>query len=503
MITGIKLLRRNAISNGFGIVVPALAWFIIVPVLVHHLGEDGYGIYTIAISFAGILGFLELGLTSAAIKFVAQVDIRDNKEKLEKLVSSNLCFYIGIGSVVTLLSVFLSPYIAPYMFPESGINRSELILVVKLIGIILSLTLLRNAISSVLMGLHRYDAYNGIQVSYAVILVVVQWAIVISGGQLVALMIGNIAVMVGSLIGFIITIHRLVPKIRLIRLPDVYSLRLLFSFGMYMMLINFAATTLFNVDKVIIGWILGPESVTYYAIPTQIALKIHNGLAVFVSFIFPLASEVKSIGDTATLKKIYLQSMRFILLIYALAMVFLGTFAREILNIWIDPNYAAVAGNILVLTSLGYIFFSLSIIPYHILLGIGKPRSLAILNIIAALSVIICLYFGLIYYGLIGGMVGVVVGMGSHIFFPWYAQRSLKISWGNAIKESYGRTIICAIGGILISIMLPDQFLIKTLFFSIFVMVFLVCGNTKKEDWRKVQGTWQQVITYISVIVRL
>jgi O-antigen/teichoic acid export membrane protein len=502
MTTGIRLLRRNAISNAIGAVAPALAWVMVVPVLVHRLGEQGYGVYTIAISFAGVLGFLELGLTSAATKYIAEVDIRSDTEKLERIVSSNLSLYIGIGGVVTLLGFIFAPYIAPLMFRDSGINQKELALIVRLVGIVLTLTLLRNALSSVLMGLQRYDTYNAIQVSYAVTLALVQGAIALRGGQVIALMLGNITVTAVSLIGFILAIHHLIPGVRLVRFPNSYFIRVLFSFGMYMMLINVAGTILFNVDKVIIGQVLGSESVTYYAVPSQIALKIHNGFAVFVSFIFPLTSEVQSIGDKATLRKIYLYSTRVITLVDGLAMVLLGTFAHEILTLWIGSDFAAVSAPILILTSLGYLALALSIAPYHILLGMGHPRELAMLNMLITLCVISCLSIGLNGFGLIGGAIGAMIGMGTFVVLPWYVQRLLDIPWNIAFRDSYGRNFLCSICGIVIGAVLTHHFLTRLVFYIGFTVVLFVGGNTGREEWHIIKSTWQQAVAQVSVLVR-
>jgi O-antigen/teichoic acid export membrane protein len=492
--TGIRRVRRNAISNAIGVVAPALAWVMVVPFLVHSLGEQGYGVYTIAISFAGMLGFLELGLTSAATKYIAEVDTQSDPKRLEKIVSSNLSLYVGLGGVITLLCFISAPFIAPLMFRDSNMTQEDLALIVSMIGLIFAFTLLRNALSSVLMGLQRYDIYNGIQVTYAIALTLVQGTIAINGGQVTGLMLGNIVVMTASLIGLILAIHHLVPGIHLVRFPDTYFMRVLFSFGMYMMLINLAGTILFNVDKVIIGHILGSESVTFYAIPTQITLKIHNGLAVFVSFIFPLTSEVQSIGDKGTLKKIYLNSTRVITLLDGLAMVFLGTFAHQFLTLWIGPDFSAVSAPILILTALGYLLFALSITPYYVLLGMGHPRELAILNTLATLCVTSCLYVGVTSFGLIGGSVGAAIGMGAMVILPWYVQRLLGISWRTALRDGYGRNVLCSICGIVIGALLPNPFTTRVAFYIGFTTVLLLVGNTRREDWRIVQSTWQQAV---------
>ena len=50
-----------------------------------------------------------------------------------------------------------------------------------------------------------------------------------------------------------------------------------------MMIINLGATLLHNLDKVMVGWVVGSEGVAYYSVPTQIAFKVHTGIALIVS----------------------------------------------------------------------------------------------------------------------------------------------------------------------------------------------------------------------------
>lgn len=87
MAADLNLLWRNLISNAVGIVVPALSWVVVVPVFVRFLGVDGFGVYTIAFSLSGLMSFLELGLTSASIKFITDVEIRRNDGKIGDIVS--------------------------------------------------------------------------------------------------------------------------------------------------------------------------------------------------------------------------------------------------------------------------------------------------------------------------------------------------------------------------------------------------------------------------------
>ncbi|MGD2144616.1 MAG: oligosaccharide flippase family protein [Anaerolineae bacterium] len=499
MISGIKLLRRNLISNAVGVIAPALAWVLVVPLLVHRLGEHAYGVYTVAISFAGILGFLELGLTSAATKYIAEVDTRNSVERLERIVSTNVSLYLGLGSGIAVLTFFLAPYIAPLVFRGSGVDQQELMSVVRLVGVLFALTVLRNALSSVPRGFQRYDIHNAIQVTYAIGLALTQGAIVLLGGRVLALMLGNLAVATASLIGFTLVVRRLIPTIRLVRLPDRGTLQVLFGFGMYMMVINATGTLLFTVDKVIVGWTSGVADVTYYAVPTQTLLKFHTGVAVLTSVLFPLASEVQSMGDQATLRKIYLHSTRFVMLIYGLLMAFVGTFAREILAMWISPGFAALSSPILAVMSLGYLFLALSITPYHILIGTGHPREMAVLNIMAALCVVLGLTLGVTRFGLVGGAVGATVGMGAMVVLPWYVQRLLHISWRRALIDGYGRTLVCSVVGIAAGALLSRYLVARLIFYPGFAFALLTWGNVEREDWHRVRSLCRQAVARLPV----
>ncbi len=269
------------------------------------------------------------------------------------------------------------------------------------------------------------------------------------------------------------------------------------------MLISFGSAILLNVDKIIIGWALGPKGVAYYAVPTQIALKIHTGLASFVSFIFPLSSEVQSIGDKETLRKIYLKSMRFIIMIDGLIMVFIGTFSHELLTLWIDNEFAIVSEHILIFTAIGYLSFSLSIVPYYILLGTGHPREFALLNIATTSCVILGFFVGLNYFGLIGGTVGAMIGMGTMFLLPRYVQNLIGISWGVAYRDSYGRTFICSVSALAFSLILPPSFIAKLIFYFVFMLVLFYCGNIKQEDLGMIHDSAKKFLVNVSVRIRL
>jgi O-antigen/teichoic acid export membrane protein len=499
MVIGLHLLRRNAISNAIGIVLPAIAWLVVVPILIRSLGEHGYGVYTIAISFAGILGILELGLTSAAAKYIAEVDIRSDANKLEKIISGNLSIYIGIGGAVILLCFLFTPLLSSLLFRGSGFEQKELASITRLIGVIFAFTLLKTALASPLMGLQRYDIYNVIQTGYALSLAVVQGLIAINGGRVSDLLLGNLVVIGFSVFGFMLALRTLIPGIHLFRLPDGHFLRMLLSFGLYMMLISIEGTILCNVDKLIVGRLTGPENVTYYAIPSQICFKVHSGLAVLISFIFPLASEVQSLGDRSTLKKIFLSSMGVVTLLEGIAMVFFATFSSELLTLWIGEDFADISAPIFILASFSFLFFSLSITPYHMLLGMGYPGSFALLNSFAIASVICCLSIGTFYFGVYGGAAGAMLGMVTMAGLPWYTQRKLGISWEQVFKSGYGRNLLVSILGIGIGTLLPMNLLVRTVFFIGFLFILIYVGDVWGK-WRFIlPGDWLRALNHISI----
>ncbi|EQD46596.1 polysaccharide biosynthesis protein, partial [mine drainage metagenome] len=81
------------------------------------LGPAQYGIYTLAVAFAGIFGSIGyMGVGLALNKFIAQYKEAGRKEDINRTVSSALALIIVSGLVVVAVFLVISGQIAQYVF---------------------------------------------------------------------------------------------------------------------------------------------------------------------------------------------------------------------------------------------------------------------------------------------------------------------------------------------------------------------------------------------------
>ena len=78
------------------------------PFIVSHVGKEIYGIYLLVMTFTGYLGVLELGVTAAVTKYVAELTAKDDNEGAAKIVSASLSLYFIIGLVAAAALFSLS-----------------------------------------------------------------------------------------------------------------------------------------------------------------------------------------------------------------------------------------------------------------------------------------------------------------------------------------------------------------------------------------------------------
>ena len=68
----IRNLFRNIVAHYLGLFLIGAASLLVIPLFVNKLGVEGYGILVLGLSVAGLFQFLDLGISTAAVKYIAE-----------------------------------------------------------------------------------------------------------------------------------------------------------------------------------------------------------------------------------------------------------------------------------------------------------------------------------------------------------------------------------------------------------------------------------------------
>lgn len=438
---------RHILSNWVGFLFSCIIAFFLSPFILHHLGNDAYGLWILTGSLTFYLSLFNFGVASAVVRYVARFHAEENSKEANAVISSALVIFLFAGIVAICASfLFAALFVQGLHIPKSYQFAARTIIVVG--GVNVAITLISRVFSGVLAALHRFDlfnlvaAVNGSLVAVAVVVTLSRNAGVISLSFVYLLS----AVATG--LTYAVVAFRIYPALR-IRLAecDRGHLKLIFAYSNYAFLLQLSFNLVFYTDSIIIGTFLSVGLIAFFAIAGNLIFysrALINGISdlmttrVSVMVAKGIQHEVKQLTMKAT------RSATAVVL--PIAVTFLirgGTFIR----LWMGPGYVEQSGRILSILALGLIFFAADQVSTSTMLGMNKhkPVVLAVLaEAICNLAISVALAPRMGIFGVAWGTTLPSLAV-SLLFWPWYLNRVLNIPIRHYVVSTWLRPAIAMI----------------------------------------------------------
>jgi O-antigen/teichoic acid export membrane protein len=335
----------NYAARFFGIAVG----LVLTPFILREIGPASYGLWALIGSVTGYGALLDLGISSALIKYVAEYRAKQDYVQARRVVATALWVFSGLGLVVIALSALVAP-LFPGLFHVADADRDMAAWLVFLAMSGIGLWLPCSTTGAVLRGLHRFDLVNLLQVVTTLMNAVGTVVILLGGGGLLGLIVLNNAVMLVLQIPAILMIRRAEPRIGYSpRGASRGCVALLVRFSAWVFVVNVAGRMQNKTDEVVIGARLPVASVTPYALAnglSDVALMLTDQ---FIKLLLPLASELHAGGDPRRLRELYLTSTRLAMAVFASIAATLAFLAGPILAAWVGTQYSEYAYLVVIL----------------------------------------------------------------------------------------------------------------------------------------------------------
>ena len=118
---------RTAVANAIGYAVAIAISFVQAPFLIHHLGDERYGIWTLIGLVSGYYGLLDLGTRGAMGYFVARARARNATVEIAELTATAFWFLVAAGLLVLVLGTGIL-VLFPNLFRVAAAVRGEVLL---------------------------------------------------------------------------------------------------------------------------------------------------------------------------------------------------------------------------------------------------------------------------------------------------------------------------------------------------------------------------------------
>ncbi|MGW2381898.1 lipopolysaccharide biosynthesis protein [Streptomyces sp. NPDC001658] len=136
-------------------IAPLLTNLALTPYLIHHLGLDRFGVWSLILVFLATLSVLDGGIGASLARFHAYHGARGDKDGSGRLVVGSLAVFVALGGLVTGLGALLAPVlvssldIAPHL-------REEAHHLLMALGPLLTLALAANSAIALLQANARF-----------------------------------------------------------------------------------------------------------------------------------------------------------------------------------------------------------------------------------------------------------------------------------------------------------------------------------------------------------
>jgi len=168
--SNLKLARSIGRSTAFGIVanvVQVLTRLVTVPIVIHHLGLGGYGIWNVIMMTAMYMRFGSVGVKTAFQKYVAEATGNGDYKRTNELLSTGTALMLLL-SVLGLIPVALySRQIAQLSGVPPEFLKSATISI-SLLAVIMLMSNAGTAFEGTVMGGHRIDLLRQLNTVFSV-----------------------------------------------------------------------------------------------------------------------------------------------------------------------------------------------------------------------------------------------------------------------------------------------------------------------------------------------
>lgn len=378
-------MLRNIGSTWAVTLLGLAATFVLTPFVIHSLGAEGYGTWTLIVALTGYMNLLALGIPMACVRYLAGPVAKRDTAEMTKVIGSCAGLYLMIGAIALIIGVALTAAFHFYEIPrglqgQAGVAYGLMVVYVSagFIGLLPE---------GILFAHLDFVRRNAVRIAGVLVRLGLTVGLLKLHPSLVVLASVQIACLAFDFGVSWLVIRRRYPAAR-INLAgfDRQTVRRIFSFSVYVLLLQAGARLTFDTDALVIGAFLGVAAVPFYVVANSLIVYLMEFVIAIAAVVSPMATKLKAEGRLDELREIFLKWSKVAFSLAILAGLFLIVLGPAFLGRWIDPSFEEPGGRVLQILMLSSFFFLPARgVALPILMGLGKPKAPTIAFLIAGI----------------------------------------------------------------------------------------------------------------------
>jgi O-antigen/teichoic acid export membrane protein len=423
-------VKRNIIANFAGSGWLALMGLAFIPLYIHFMGVESFGIVGVLVSLQAFFALLDLGLSQTLARELARLSVEPrNASRMADTARTFEIIYWSLALLIAATIALLAHFIAYYWLNPDNLGPESLREAIWIIAVVVALRAPLALYMGGLNGLQRQVLVNTFLATFATIqavgAVAVLW-LVAPTVQVFLLWQALIALL--QVVAFRSALWRnLSPEGH-----GKFSIKVLqgtWRFAGGITGISILITLLTQLDKLLLSRLLSLTDFGYYVFAATVAATLYRLITPVSIAYSPLLAALAFKNEHQAIARTYHQGCQIMAVVILAPTLTLAFFSREILELW-TQNPDLVSGTYLLVSLLviGNALNGLVTIPYALQLAHGWTRLAFYQNLIAVFILVPAVYFATLRWGAVGAASVWVVLNSSYVLISMHVmhRRLLK-----------------------------------------------------------------------------
>lgn len=391
---------QNVGSGWLAVAANALVGVFLLPINLHYLGKEIYGITVLAASIIAVISYLNFGLTPTLLRFFSIVIAENDRQKIKRLSSTTQFLTSALGLIGAIIFMACFPWFCETYKIGPELRFSTFFLFFAL-ALEFCATFCLMTFSAILQGYQRLDLLNILR-SCSVVLRVVLLIVFYQffWRSLISFAVVSIIIIVVTVVFIVCSADKYSEKACRFSWKEVD-----FSFkkeGLFAKLLSFSSLAFLNnicfgmsiqLPALIIGKELGKSAIADFSVALTIANFLSHILSSISAPLAPLASldaqqGRKRLGSWATSISLVGSCIG-----YATILI-LCVLGRDWITVWLGESFAWTIP-IVVVIAWGIILGSVQSANYNLAIGADSIEPVAWSSLVMMILVTVGTWFGL------------------------------------------------------------------------------------------------------------
>lgn len=438
-------------------VATALVSILLMPFVVHRLGDRMYGIWTLVATFVGYYGILDLGLSSAITRYLARAAGAADTATANQLFNTALRIFSGLALLVVLVSGIIAALSG--RLTRNPEDAALLFRIVLVLGVSVAISFPLRVFTGVLESHLRFDLTASFDLLSLILRSGLTVVVLLAGYSVVGLAWVTFLSGLPAVALYVYFTHREMPFLRFQWGQwNRTTARSLFSYSVYSLVAQLADLLRFRLDAVVVAAYLGFSAVTHYRIGSTL-LQYFMLLMSSLMGVFPsVFSRQEGASDFEGLKKTFYFATKVSTGVACFVGFGLIAWGKAFIGRWMGPQYLDAYPVLVVLVS-GMTVSLIQGPSISLLYGTSRHKFVALFNSIEGIANLVLSLIFVRYFGMLGVALGTMVPMliSKVVVQPIYVCRVAQIEYWDYMRRM-GSTLLVALGGLVIPFLVTQRF---------------------------------------------